>query len=89
MNNVDYLAKVLQCNICKSSVIDYTYDSKRLERIDTLRHQLSHHRKKDYRIETAQADITYVYGTALHFLHLGAQRYDLYGAQRPKSPTRI
>jgi hypothetical protein len=84
LTKVDYLAKVLKCNICKSSVIDYTYDSERLAGIDTLRHQLSHHRKKDYGIETGQVDITYVYRTALHFLDLVVHHYDLYGAQRPK-----
>ncbi|HEY4273097.1 MAG TPA: hypothetical protein VGM65_13945 [Candidatus Udaeobacter sp.] len=84
LDKIDYLAKVLKCSISKSNIIDYTYDSERLNRIDTLRHQFSHHRKKDYRIETAQADITYVYRTALHFLDLVVHHYDLYGAQRPK-----
>jgi hypothetical protein len=86
---IDYLAKVLKCSILKSSIVNYTYDSKRLEDIDTLRHEFSHHRKKDYRVETAQADITYLYRTALHFLDLVVDHYDLHGAQRPKSPTGI
>jgi len=89
LDKVDYLAKILKCSISKSGVVDYTYDSARLKRIDTLRHDLSHHRKKDYRIETAKADITYVYRTALHFLDLVVHHYDLYGAQRPKSPMQI
>jgi hypothetical protein len=89
LNKVDYLANVLKCSIVKSGVIDYTYDPKRIKRIDTLRHDLSHHRKKDYTIETAQADITYVYRTAFHFLDLVVHRYDLYGAQRPESPMPV
>jgi hypothetical protein len=89
LDKIDYLARVLGCNISKSNVIDYIYDSERLQRIDTLRHQLSHHQKKNYRIETAKADNDYVYRTALHFLGLVVHHYDLYGAQRPKSPLRI
>jgi len=84
LKKVDYLAKVLECSISKSTVRDYTYDSERLKRIDTLRHDLSHHRKKDYGIEAAEADITYVYQSAFHFLDVVVHRYDLRGAHRPK-----
>jgi hypothetical protein len=83
---IDYLAKLLKVSITKSSIIDYTYDSKRLTDIDTLRHQLAHHRKKDYSVDIAEVDITYLYRTAFHFLDLVVHRYDLHGAYRPKAP---
>jgi hypothetical protein len=82
---VDTLAKLLKRSITKSSVRDYTYDPVRLTTIDTLRHNLAHHRKKDYTLEQAESDIVYLYRTSFHFLDLVVHRYDLHGAYRPKT----
>jgi len=87
LTKIDTLAKLLKRSINKSGVQDYTYDPDRLEQIDTLRHELAHHRKKDYTLDQAESDLVYLYGTALHFLDLVVHRYDLYGAYRPKLAT--
>src|SRR6266487_703319 len=77
-------AKLLKRSITTSNIRDYTYDPVRLTTIDTLRHNLAHHRKKDYTLEQAESDIVYLYRTSFHFLDLVVHRYDLYGAYRPK-----
>jgi hypothetical protein len=84
LTKIDTLAKLLKCSITTSSVRDYIYDADRLSQLDKLRHHLAHHRKKDYTLDQAESDLVYLYRTALHFLDLVVQRYDLYGAYRPK-----
>jgi len=84
LTKVDTLAKLLKRSITTSNIGDYTYDPVRLTTIDTLRHNLAHHRKKDYTLEQAESDIVYLYRTSFHFLDLVVHRYDLYGAYRPK-----
>ncbi len=81
---IDLLAKLLKRNITESNVRGYAYNPERLTGIDILRHQLAHHRKKDYSLEKAEADIIYLYRTSFHFLDLVVHHYDLYGANRPK-----
>jgi hypothetical protein len=85
MDKIQHLAKLLKRSITTSSIINYTYEPKRLSGLDSLRHELAHHRKKDYSIQTAEADITYLYRTAFHFLDLVVHTYELYGANRPKT----
>lgn len=82
---INVLTRILKCSITTSSVIDYTYNNGRITEIDSLRHVLAHHNKKDYTIDQAEADIVYVYRTAFHFLDLVTHRYELLGAYRPSS----
>lgn len=89
LSKFDLLAKLLKCSITKSSVLNYTYDPERLKTLDLLRHELAHHRKKDYGVDSAEADTTYLYRTAFHFLDLVVHRYDLRGAHRPKLGTGV
>lgn len=86
---IEQLSKLLKRSVTQSAVKDYVYDASRLGALDELRHNLAHHSKKDYSIEQAQIDITYLYHTALHFLDLTVERYDLQGQWRPatNSPT--
>ena len=84
LDKIDILAKLLKRSITSSNVRDYTYDPTRLAHIDLLRHQLAHHRKKDYTPEQAESDLVYLYRTSFHFLDLVVHRYDLHGAYRPK-----
>jgi len=82
MFKIEQLAKLLKRSITKSCVKDYMYDASRLQAIDDLRHQLAHHRKKDFTVEAAEQDIRYLYRTAFHFLVLTTERYDLRGQRR-------
>ncbi len=84
LTKVNTLAKLLKRSITKSNVSDYTYDPDRLDQIDRLRHDLAHHRKKDYTLDQAESDLVYLYRTAFHFLDLVVHCYDLHGAPRPK-----
>jgi hypothetical protein len=84
MKQISLLTTFLKRSISKSGVINYAYDPDRVEELDTLRHTFAHHRKKEYTIESATSDVTYLYRTAFHFLDLTVHRYDLYGANRPK-----
>ncbi len=83
LTKIETLAKLLKRSISRSRVQDYTYDLIRLGQIDTLRHDLAHHRKKDYTLDQAESDLVYLYRTAFHFLDLVVHRYDLHGAHRP------
>jgi hypothetical protein len=85
ITKIDYLAEILKSGITESGVIDYKFDRERMAAIDKLRHDLAHHRKKDYGLEAAQSDITYVCRTALHFFDLVIHHFDLHGAHRPKT----
>ena len=89
LDKIDVLAKLLKRSITSSNVRDYTYDPTRLADIDLLRHQLAHHRKKDYTPEQAESDLVYLYRSSFHFLDLVVHRYDLHGAYRlkPKAGT--
>jgi hypothetical protein len=80
---IGQLEKLLKRSITQSAVKDYVYDASRLRALDKLRHDLAHQSKKDYTIEEAQSDITYLYNTAFHFLVLTVERYDLQGQWRP------
>jgi hypothetical protein len=84
LRQVSLLATFLKRSISQSGVINYTYDPDRVKELDDLRHTFAHHRKKEYTIEAASSDVTYLYRTAFHFLDLTVHRYDLYGAHRPK-----
>jgi hypothetical protein len=85
LTKIDLLAKLLRRSITKSSVLNYTYDPERIKTLDLLRHELARHRKTDYGVDSAEADTTYLYRTAFHFLDLVVHRYDLHGAHRPKT----
>jgi hypothetical protein len=89
LSKIDLLSKLLKRSITNSSVLNYTYDPVRLKTLDLLRHELAHHRKKDYGIDSAEADTTYLYRTAFHFLALVVDRIDLHGAHRPKLGTGV
>jgi hypothetical protein len=84
---IDTLAKLLKRSITTSNIRDYTYDPDRLTEIDRLRHDLAHHRKKDYTLEQAESDLVYLYHTSFHFLDVVVHHYDLQGANRPKPGT--
>jgi hypothetical protein len=84
-NKIAILAKLLKRSITSSNVRDYAYDPTRLGGLDILRHRLAHHRKKDYTLDQAEADLVYLYRTAFHFLDLVVHHYDLHGAHRPES----
>ncbi len=88
---IEQLSKLLKRSVTQSAVKDYVYDASRLEALDELRHNLAHHSKKDYSIDQAQIDIAYLYHTALHFLDLTVERYDLQGQWRSATnpPTNL
>jgi hypothetical protein len=86
-NKIEILVKLLKRSITTSNVRNYTYAPIRLADIDSLRHDLAHHLKKDYTLEQAELDLVYLYRTSFHFLDLVVHRYDLRGACRPKSKT--
>src|SRR5258706_212077 len=75
LKRISLLATFLKGSISKSGVIDYTYDSDRMEELDKVRHAFAHWGKKEYTIEAASSDIRYLYLTALHFLDLTVHRY--------------
>jgi hypothetical protein len=87
LTKINTLAQLLKGSIATSNLRDYTYDPVRLTKIDSLRHELAHHRKKDYTLEQAEADVVFLYRTSFHFLDLVVHRYDLHGAHRPRQQT--
>jgi hypothetical protein len=85
LKQIDMLAKILRKSITKSHVRDYNYDRERIASLDELRHELAHRRSIEYTIDNARKDVRYLQLTALHFLDLVTFKYDLHGANRPKS----